>query len=189
MARRRGEDPGPPRRRPERRGARPTINDVARLAHVSKKTVSRVINHSPLVRPATRARVDAVIGEIGFSPDPQARGLASRRSFLIGLVCFDPLPPSSIALQQRILDAMRGSGFELLVRACGELDARALAEIRGFVEGHRLAGVLLAAPHGENKKLAELLDMLGCRHEAIAAPDRAADAVAKLTAPRPPSAP
>src|SRR5690606_703290 len=63
---------------------RPTINDVARLANVSKKTVSRVINESPFVREETRARIAEVIKQLGFTPDPQARGLAFRRSFLIG---------------------------------------------------------------------------------------------------------
>ena len=67
-------------------GQRATINDIARLAGVSKKTVSRVINQSPFVKGETRARIDAVIQQIGYTPDPQARGLAFRRSFLIGLV-------------------------------------------------------------------------------------------------------
>lgn len=65
---------------PAWRGGKPTINDVARLAGVSKKTVSRVINRSPLVKADTRAKVAAVIAEVGFVPDPQARGLALRRS-------------------------------------------------------------------------------------------------------------
>lgn len=59
---------------------RPTINDVAHSAGVSKKTVSRVINGSPLVKAETRAKVDAAIVELGFSPDPLARALAMRRS-------------------------------------------------------------------------------------------------------------
>ena len=57
-------------------GRRATINDIARLANVSKKTVSRVINQSPFVKEATRAKIDAVIQQIGYAPDPQARGLA-----------------------------------------------------------------------------------------------------------------
>ena len=60
--------------------AKPTINDVARLAGVSKKTVSRVINQSPLLNEATRAKVEQVIAEIGYAPDPQARALALRRN-------------------------------------------------------------------------------------------------------------
>ena len=61
------------------RGKRPTINDIARLAKVSKKTVSRVINDSPFVREETREKISAIIAELGFAPDPQARGLAFRR--------------------------------------------------------------------------------------------------------------
>src|ERR1700749_4047664 len=71
-------------------GRRATINDIARLANVSKKTVSRVINQSPFVKEATRAKIDAGIRQIGHAPDPQARGLAFRRSFLIGLIYDNP---------------------------------------------------------------------------------------------------
>lgn len=60
--------------------AKPTINDVARVAGVSKKTVSRVINQSPLLNEGTRAKVEQVIAELGYVPDPQARALALRRS-------------------------------------------------------------------------------------------------------------
>jgi LacI family transcriptional regulator len=59
------------------RNRNPTINDIARLAGVSKKTVSRVINESPSVRADTRQRVSEIIRKLGFVPDPQARGLAS----------------------------------------------------------------------------------------------------------------
>ena len=52
-------------------GRNATINDIARLASVSKKTVSRVINQSPLVQEATRARIQAVIDKFGYVPDPR----------------------------------------------------------------------------------------------------------------------
>src|SRR5262245_25124908 len=71
-------------------GRNATINDIARLASVSKKTVSRVINQSPLVQEETRARIQAVIDKFGYVPDPQARGLAFRKSLLIGLVYDNP---------------------------------------------------------------------------------------------------
>src|SRR5688572_2310111 len=71
-------------------GRNATINDIARLASVSKKTVSRVINQSPLVQEATRARIQAVIDKFGYVPDPQARGLAFRKAFLIGIVYDNP---------------------------------------------------------------------------------------------------
>ena len=64
----------------------PTINDVAARAEVSKRTVTRVINRSSKVKDATRVRVEKVIEELNFAPNRQAWGLASSRSFLVGLV-------------------------------------------------------------------------------------------------------
>ncbi len=148
---------------------RPTINDVARLANVSKKTVSRVINNSPLVRATTRERVGAVIGDLGFSPDPQARGLAFRRSCLIGLICDDPLPQGAIEIQQGILDALAGTGFELVVRSCGRKETKFLQDIRAFVDGQRLFGVLLMPPLSNDGALSGLLREIGCPTVRISA--------------------
>lgn len=141
---------------------RPTINDVARLAGVSKKTVSRVINDSPLVRDDTRKAVKAVISETGYTPDPQARGLAFRRSFLIGLV-FDSDNPEP-AILQGLLDALAGSGFELVVRQAQPSSPRLLDDMRAFVERQKLFAVVLPAPFSEDKALVELLTSMGCRH-------------------------
>jgi DNA-binding LacI/PurR family transcriptional regulator len=63
-----------------RKGSRPTIKDVARMANVSKMTVSRVINQLPSVNDETRARVLAIIDKVGYTPDPSATRLASRRA-------------------------------------------------------------------------------------------------------------
>jgi len=141
---------------------RPTINDVARLANVSKKTVSRVINNSPLVRSATRERVGVVINDLGFSPDPQARGLASRRSSLIGLICDDPLPQGTIEILQGILDALAGTGFELVVRSRNRSEVKFLEDVRTFVEGRRLFGVLLTPPLSDDSGMSGLLRDIGC---------------------------
>ncbi|MEQ9316040.1 MAG: LacI family DNA-binding transcriptional regulator, partial [Henriciella sp.] len=84
--------------------SRITINDIARLAEVSKKTVSRVLNNHPLVKDETRKRVKAIMQEHGYSPDPQARALAFRRSFLIGLAYDNPSPQYVVNMQRGILD-------------------------------------------------------------------------------------
>jgi len=60
---------------------RATVFDVARLAGVSIKTVSRVINREPHVRPATQQRVDRAIAELDYLPSEAARRLANQRSF------------------------------------------------------------------------------------------------------------
>ncbi len=62
-----------------------TMHDVARLAGVSIKTVSNVINDFPHVRPDTRERVQAAIRELDYRPNLSARGLRSGRTGVIGL--------------------------------------------------------------------------------------------------------
>lgn len=147
---------------------RPTINDIARLAEVSKKTVSRVINQSPFVKADTRERVNAIIAELGYAPDPQARGLAFRRSFLIGLVYDNPSPQYVIDMQMGILDAVRGSGFELLVHPCDRSSPTFLADVRGFVERQKLFGVVMPPSVSEDERVAKLLSELDCPYVRIA---------------------
>ena len=65
--------------------ARPTIDDIARASGVSKGTVSRVINGHSTVAAATRERVQAVMGQLGYVPDPAARHLSWRKGHTLGL--------------------------------------------------------------------------------------------------------
>lgn len=67
-------------------GKRPSMFEVAKLAGVSHQTVSRVINDSPDVSDATRARVQAAIKQLDYHPSNSARALASHRSRTIGLI-------------------------------------------------------------------------------------------------------
>jgi LacI family transcriptional regulator len=149
-------------------GKRPTINDVARLARVSKKTVSRVINDSPFVKEKTREQVAAVIADIGYTPDPLARGLASKRSYLVGLIYDQPNPQYVIDMQQGILDVIRGSGFELVVHPCRRQAPDFLASVRNFVERQKLAGVVLPPSVSEDDGLIKLLAQFDCPYVRIA---------------------
>jgi LacI family transcriptional regulator len=63
-----------------------TIRQIAKLAGISRSTVSRVLNDHPNVNAQTRERVLQVIAETGYRPDPIARSLSSRRAGIIGLV-------------------------------------------------------------------------------------------------------
>src|SRR3546814_3348910 len=96
---------------PMQKTNRPTINDVARVAGVSKKTVSRVINRSPLLSGDTRERVEQVIADLGYIPNPQARALALRRNYLIGLVHDNPNAQTVMNVQQGMLEALYGTEF------------------------------------------------------------------------------
>ena len=72
--------------------ARATIRDVSRLAGVSIKTVSRVLNNEKYVQGDTRARVEQAIQQLGFQPSFAARALAGRRTHQIALICDNPNP-------------------------------------------------------------------------------------------------
>ncbi len=145
-----------------------TINDIARMAKVSKKTVSRVINDSPFVRGETRDKVKAIIVAHGYAPDPQARGLAFRRSFLVGFIYDNPNPQYVVNAQQGILDALKGSSLELVVRPVDRQAPGFLAEMRNFVVQQKLAGVVLFPPVSEDQALADLLRDLDCPYVRIA---------------------
>ena len=146
-----------------------TINDIARLSGVSKKTVSRIINNSPLVRKDTRDKVEALMREVGYAPDPMARGLAFRRSFLIGMVYDNPTAQYVVDMQYGALDALRGSSFELVVHPCDSRSADYIEGVRRFAQQHKLHGVILVPRASEDQALVEMLKDIGCRYVRIAA--------------------
>ncbi len=149
-------------------GKRPTINDIARLTGVSKKTVSRVINESPLVHQETREKVKLIIAKYGFTPDPMARGLASRKSFLVGMIYDNPSPQYIIDLQRGILDALATTGLQLVLRPADRAHPEFLTEMRSFVERQKLFGAVLPPSISEDERLAALLRELECPYVRIA---------------------
>jgi len=149
-------------------GRNPTINDVAELAGVSKKTVSRVINDSPLVNDATREGIKSLIKDIGYRPDPQARGLAFRRSYLIGMIYDNPTPQYVVNIQLGILDVLRDTGFELVVHPCDRKSDSFIEDARNFIEVQKLYGVILTPSVSEDERLAEVLREIGCAYIRIA---------------------
>jgi len=72
------------------RTSAPTIRQVAAAAGVSRATASRVINGGHLVSPQTKAAVEAAITQLGFTPNPVARSLATRRTGSVALVVPEP---------------------------------------------------------------------------------------------------
>jgi LacI family transcriptional regulator len=148
--------------------SRLTIMDIAHLAGVSKKTVSRVINQAPYVRRDTRARVEAIIAEHGYQPDPQARGLAFRRSFLVGMIHDNPNSQYIENIHLGILDALASRGYELVIRPCDRRSPAFLEDMRSFVERLRLFGVVLTPSVSEDDRLARLLESVDCPYVRIA---------------------
>jgi DNA-binding LacI/PurR family transcriptional regulator len=63
-----------------------TLHDICRETGLSTATVSRVLNNSPLVKEATRKKVQAVMSELNYLPLPSARALAGKRTGSIGII-------------------------------------------------------------------------------------------------------
>lgn len=97
------------------RRSRPTIRDVARLAGVSRMTVSRVLGEPELVLPTTRATVLKAIEDLGYVPDRGAGGLSTRRTGFIGLVLPTLTNANFSAVAHGLTEALRVHGFQLLI--------------------------------------------------------------------------
>lgn len=96
-------------------GKRITIHDIARLAGVSKATVSRVLNHKPDVDPSTRERVMRIMEEQGFVPNPTASGLAGGRTHLIGVLVPSFTWPFIGDILRGVSEGLRYTSYELIL--------------------------------------------------------------------------
>ncbi len=125
-----------------------TIKDVAAQAGVSVPTVSKVINGRYGVSAATFARVQAVIDELGYEASLVARSLRNHQTNVIGILVAD-LEPFSTELLKGAANAIRNSGFELVVySAGGRTDARLGWERRYLsrLSGTLIDGAVLVTP-------------------------------------------
>lgn len=146
-----------------------TITDIARMAGVSKKTVSRVINYSGLVKPETRDRILKIVAEHDYRPDPQARALALRRSHLIAFISNQPNPQYIVSMQSGVLEAVTGTPYQIIIRPCDRSSPTLYDEIEELVTHQKLFGVILTPSISEDDKLVGLLRHLKCPYVRIAA--------------------
>ncbi len=142
------------------RSKKPTINDVADLAGVSKRTVSRVINNSELVSETTRTKVQKIIDELNFKPNRHARGLAARRSYLIGLV-YDAPSLFITSIQRGILSICTQAGYDLVVHVSPVDSDQLIDEVTEFVSRAHLDGVIILPPVSEIDEVGTVLDEAG----------------------------
>lgn len=138
----------------------PTINDVAALAGVSKKTVSRFINNSPLVSERLREKIAAAVAELGYVPNPQARALALRRNFLLALLYDNPNGQTVLNFQKGVLSAIRDTDLALAVRPVDRNSDLLLEDIETFLVKQRPLGVMLLPPISERDDIADLCKSL-----------------------------
>ncbi|WP_168072896.1 LacI family DNA-binding transcriptional regulator [Caulobacter sp. SSI4214] len=159
-----------------------TIYDVAAKAGVSIKTVSRVMNNEPNVRPAMRDRVLAAAGALGYSPNLSARSLAGSRSFVIA-VFVDAALTIDHWRSERGADYLsriqlgatlqcREAGYHLLVELIDHEGPRVRQEVAALLAALKPDGVILTPPSSDNAVVLELLDKAGTPYVRVG-PERA----------------
>ncbi len=129
---------------------RPTMRDVAALAGVSLKTVSRVINGTPTVDPALVSQVQRAAAQLNYRPNLTASSLRRRdgRSLMIGLILEDIANPYSSAIYRSVEDVARALGVGVLAGSIDE-DAERERELAGALFLRRVDGLIMV-PAGQD---------------------------------------
>lgn len=121
---------------------RPTINDVAARAGVSKSLVSLAIRGSDKVSDESRALILQAAEELGYRPNAAARSLADRRSHTIGVLLHDLHNPIFAQVLDGVQEVVRAHGYRtMLVTGHGESDREA-AELATLLE-FQVEGLIL----------------------------------------------
>lgn len=129
---------------------RPTLADVARLAGVSAKSASRVINDHPSVSAALRSEVENAIRTLGYRPDRRARTLASGpRSQLVGYVQADAAHSFFAGVLRGLDDAVRETGHLVVTGSTDTLPEREHELVEALLE-MRVDGLVIAGTVGDD---------------------------------------
>ncbi|SDY78733.1 LacI family DNA-binding transcriptional regulator [Tessaracoccus flavus] len=129
---------------------RPTLEDVARYAGVSRATVSRVVRRDPNVASETVTKVDAAVAELGYVPNGAARSLATGRSNTLAMVVPEPdtrvfSDPFFGLAVAGINAGLAGTDMQLVMVFASRTD-RAGAVVDFLLEG-RVAGAIIVSHH------------------------------------------
>jgi len=130
-----------------------TIRDIARLAGVSKATVSRVLNKKPDVNPATRERILRLMEEWAFVPSITASRLAGGRSRVIGILIPSLTWPAIPEIMRGVSEVVEHSPYELLLYSITHEEDRTEKDQRDVIDrilATKLAAGLLAIFPGQS---------------------------------------
>lgn len=123
-----------------------SIRDVARIAGVSRQTVSRVINDHPSLRPETRERVQAVIDQLHYRPNPIARALGGSRSRTIGVLASQRSQWGPAAAIQGIELAAREAGYLVNTTNMSSSEPSVIRDALALQVELKVEGLVIIAP-------------------------------------------
>jgi LacI family transcriptional regulator len=132
-----------------------TIYEVSKLAGVSLATVSRVINNSGKVTPATRQKVEAAMTELGYRPNSIAQSLASNRSNSVGILVPELHGPFFGNMLSSIEDELRAHGKHVIITA-GHSDEAEEKESISFLASRQCDALILHVYAVSNDYVAQL---------------------------------
>jgi LacI family transcriptional regulator len=146
------------------------MSDIARRAGVSPMTVSRVVNGDARVRDTTREKVEKIIRETGYVPDPAARILARAGAGRIGLIYANPSDSYLADVLSGALEGARSVGLLLLIEPskAGAPDEETEAVRRLAAGGAQ--GVIVPPPLGESAATLDAIKAAGLKAVLLAAP-------------------
>ena len=148
---------------------RPTLFDVAREAGVGTTTVSRVINGGHYVDADTMARVQSVIGRLGYNPSHAARALKGEKTHSIGFIIPTLLDPFFAQLASVVQNATRKRNCVLIVLASEDEARQETLELSTF-QSYRVDGLLVVPPRRQGRKFLSMLSTLGIPTIAVDRP-------------------
>lgn len=143
---------------------RATIMEVAKLAGVSFKTVSRVVNNEPSVKADKRTAVLNAMKMLDYTPNISARQLASNRSFLLALL-FDIPVDYVVRAQAGAIARCRQAGYHLVVE---EVPAGFESEIANRLQQLRVDGVIVTPPLSHRASVRQALGDRGIPYVLLA---------------------
>ena len=122
-----------------------TIKDVAQLADVSIKTVSRVVNQEPHVTALVRTRVQHAIESLGYAPNISARRLVQKRSFVLCILLHTG-GVSQSALINKILEVGYEYDYDILIQTYFPSLTRSKNKLTGLINERRIDGLVTTPP-------------------------------------------
>ncbi|TRX53938.1 LacI family DNA-binding transcriptional regulator [Thalassomonas sp. M1454] len=135
-----------------------TIKDVAALAGVSVKTVSRVLNKEANVRDVMIERVNKAVKELNFTPNPMARGLRGHKTFIISLLYSNPNPGYIVELQKGAMQQGSIDGYNLQIFPCDHTADDLYETVITFLKNSPQDGIILTHPICDNKAIIKYLE-------------------------------
>ncbi len=152
-----------------------TIRDVAAQARVSIKTVSRVINNVPTVKPHTRERVLRVIRKLDYHPSPSARALGGSRSYLVGLLYDATCAYYATGVLGGVLETCRAAHYQVVMQPCDYTSPSLTEDVTRNLRQSRADGVIVTPPLSDMRALKTVLEELNVPFVRIAPAEHADD--------------